>query len=317
VLEGEAEDPTEIRPEEVGIHRLRWWRQGFGSVQEAEDAQQRYRISWWVAHQLVEEIGIDAMGEVIGAALDGTIAYRGDPQPELWLDGQTDWRRILDLFEEVGASNLVNELYADYVMLDYEAPVVLNERSRARAAYSRLVEAGSGWSAPLHVRDVMSGWQFRELDALIETATEVLASREAILELLDDFGIDELPALEESYENAEDVELLAEDAVRYLQLARTISGARDQAGGAPGLLSRVGLLGADVDGQLRTAATALAAGDIELAAVQSERTLNTIDQSPLIGGLLLAQLLMCGSVVWLRRSRQPALGGGDRVGTSD
>jgi hypothetical protein len=190
-------------------------------------------------------------------------------------------------------------------MLDYEAPVVLNERSRARAAYSRLVEAGSGWSAPLQVRDVMSGWQFRELDALIDTATEVLTSREAVLELLDDFGIDKLPALEESYENAEDLEVLAEDANRYLQLAHTISGARDQAGGALGLLSRVGLLGADVDGQLRTAAAALAAGDIQVAVDQSERTLKTIDQSPLIGGLLLAQLLMCGSVVWLRRSRQP------------
>ena len=49
------------------------------------------------------------------------------------VEGDTDWRRILDLFEEVGTSKRVAELYADYLILDYEAPIVLNERSKARA----------------------------------------------------------------------------------------------------------------------------------------------------------------------------------------
>lgn len=75
--------------------------------------QFKYRIAWWLVHQLVDEIGVDRMAEVTDAAFDGTIAYRGSPDPEPALEHGADWRRILDLLEEVGGSQRAAQVYAD------------------------------------------------------------------------------------------------------------------------------------------------------------------------------------------------------------
>lgn len=296
-----ADGPQEVRPDEVGRHSLRWWPDDFLAPHvTAEDLEFKYRIAWWLTHQLVEDIGLDGMAEVTGAIFDGTIAYRGSPAAEPALERGADWRRILDLLEEVGASQRAAELYVDYVMHLSEAIPIFAERDRARETYSEFLDASGGWSAPLQLRQIMSGWRYREVDALVETATTVLAHRDSMLALIGELGVDELPGLRESYESSEDLSTLVEEAEQHLQVAGAVAEASGQ---IDGTLPRLGLLGTDTDGMLRDAAAALAAGDPAKAEELVELVRQHVGDAPVVGGILTAQLFVClGAVAWRRRS---------------
>lgn len=105
------------------------------------------------------EIGMRGLAEVIAAVADRTIAYRGDPDPER-AAGPADWRRLLDLLEEVGGSELADDVFSAHVVTEAQA-ALMEERERARDAYRELGEAGLEWSPPTAVRLAMDDWELR------------------------------------------------------------------------------------------------------------------------------------------------------------
>lgn len=74
---------------------------------------------------------------------------------------------------------------------------------------------------------------------------------------------------------------------RHLELANAVSATADE---TTELLPRLGLLGAAVDGQLGTVATAVAGGDWEAAEAHLERVHKHLEDAPLVVGILIAQL---------------------------
>lgn len=85
-----------------------------------------------------------------------------------------------------------------------------------------------------------------------------------------------------------------------------ISQARSPGDTVPGLLADIGLLGADVDSRLRQSAAALAAGELDDARDGSAEVLADVEQAPVIGGVLVAQVMVAVGLFWpLRRRKWP------------
>lgn len=310
-LEGDAPEPERLSPDDSGAQPLAEWVQ---STREPTDEDRYgYQASWWVLDQFMDEVGGDAMAEVLAAGFAREIPYQGDPQPEQ-VRGLVDGRRMLDLLEEIAGSAAAVELFEEYVLGDGDREL-LDDRVEARDAYEDLVAEGDGWTAPLGVREAMTYWQFEEVHRLIDEAQQALAHRDVVLEIAGDLGVDALPALEERYEAADDVASIRAEAAEYVEAATTLTEATDIPGGVPGLLAQIGLLGANLDGRMDTAAAALVAGDLEEARAVSDILVRDAEQAPLIGAVVLGEVLLGAGLWWplrrLRRRRSaPAIGSG-------
>lgn len=126
----------------------------------------RYETSWFVLHTIREEIGNDAMADVLAAIFEGRRAYHADGDPAIF--PSTGTARLLDLLEEVGESELAGDLFRTYVF-PAGSSSTLAERDEARAAYAELVAVGD-FAAPAAVRDRLGKWRFAEAQLLIDQA---------------------------------------------------------------------------------------------------------------------------------------------------
>lgn len=300
-IEGSAPQAEEV---DGDVEPLVSWRPMSGAPDESD--VHAYRTAWWLFQEVHSEIGTEAMAEVLGAAAATEIPYRaGEPEA---VPGRVDWRRVLDLLQEVGGSELAVELYEDHVLPDDDLDV-LEDRSEARASYARLAEAGSGWAPPFELRNAMTMWQFSEVDDLVATAERVLDARAEIVAVTADLGVDELPALRDAYESARDVDALSVETAAYVDVAAALAEADEVAagsGGVRGVLSRIGLTGARVPDRLADAASALGAGDLDGADAAAERALADAERSALVGGVVLVEVLAGAVLAFpLRRLARP------------
>ncbi|MGH8826419.1 MAG: hypothetical protein ACRDVZ_02240, partial [Jiangellaceae bacterium] len=309
-LGADSPTPSAVSASDPGAQPLLAWDQDDPANSEADEQEDYgYAASWWLVDQLASEVGPEAMAEVIDAAVDGEIAYQGDGEPES-VHGGTDWRRALDLFEEIGGAEAAASLFTSHVVTDAELPL-LAERDAARQVYADLVAAGSGWTAPLEVREAMSNWTFVEVAALSEAASQVLTTRDAVLADLDGTGVAELPGFETAYEGAEDLDALAAEAQRYAQVGSIVSAAQEPQGGVMGTFARIGLVGADVDGDLHEVAAALAAGEIADAEQLSAEVERRVDGAGLVGVsryVVAAEVLLGVALIWMLRQRRVGSG---------
>ena len=99
------------------------------------------------------------------AASDGTTAYPGDGAPE-HTALPNDWRRFLDLTQELGGVDDAASLIETWV-LPNGAAAQLADRETARAAYEQLATADGDWAAPPVVRLALDGWRFGDAEARI------------------------------------------------------------------------------------------------------------------------------------------------------
>jgi hypothetical protein len=300
-LDGSAPAPERPPSSHPGEQPLVQWEQ---VPFESSDADEYvYATAWWLLYEIYTEVGAETMAAILAAAADREISYRAGEQAED-VSGRVGWQRLLDLTQEVGGSEAVVDLYRGYVLGPDELPL-LDDREAARSSYTDFLESAGGWPAPLQLREAMTRWHFDEVDGLIELAGDVLAQRDAVVAVTAAFGVDELPALAESFRAAGLIDDVAADAAAYVEAAETIAAAQRRDVGVGGLLSDVALLGADVDGRLAAAAGELADGDPAAAGASAARVLSDVEQAPVIGTVLLAQLLVAAGAFWpLRRWRQ-------------
>ena len=103
-LGGDGLEPLPIRSNDAGKVLLNEWGDPFFNPDEDIDDVETfgYNASFYVVKQIAEEIGDDQLREVLDAVANDKTAYRGDLPPEKSVT-VSDWRRFLDLVEEVGA----------------------------------------------------------------------------------------------------------------------------------------------------------------------------------------------------------------------
>jgi hypothetical protein len=268
-----------------------------------------YAASRHVVHQLVEEVGIEEMRQVIAGAAADDISYTGDDDPEL-AQGQA-WQRFLDLLENLAGSRRATELFDAYVVSDQEREL-LPERSEARTSYAALEERGGEWAPPLQVRQDMAGWRFELAEAAMAEADEVLGWRDDIEAVVDGLDVG-TPALEESYESAQDVADVLASAEETLEAAEAYRDAEARLDAGSGLLGTVGLWWADTGGQLDEARQELEHGDPTASVAASLGLQRRLDNATRDGALRVgagAGLALTGGIGvpralrWHRRRRQ-------------
>ncbi|WP_165368277.1 hypothetical protein, partial [Phytoactinopolyspora endophytica] len=298
-IDGQAPEPESLPDDDPGAQPLRSWVQTAASREEQDPYA--YTMSWWVFDQIFDEVGAEPMAEVI-TALDGReIAYRAGPEPEV-LDAGVDWRHLLDLLEEVAGSERAVELYESHVLPGDDVER-LADRAEARGTYAEFAADSDGWAPPFELRRAMADWEFDEADGLIESSAAVLDVRNEVLAATDGFGLTELPMLKEAYQGAEDINAVKEQADEYAESAETLSDARTMPGGVAGVLSRIGMLGRNVDDELEDAAADLGRGDLDDALDKVAEVEDEIDESTLIGGVLVGEMLVGLGVAWPLRRR--------------
>lgn len=155
---------------------------------EQSDAREEYgyNASWSVIHDISGEIGSDAFLEVLRYADSDRIAYVGRPDAETW-DDPDDWRRLLDLFEEVGGSESASGIFADFVVTTAEAST-LEARSEARTLYAEFQET-TGRQPAYPIRKSMSDWVFDDAVARMDEGLAVYSSEQALIKRASEIGL--------------------------------------------------------------------------------------------------------------------------------
>lgn len=219
---------------------------------------------------IVDEIGVEALAEVLGHVERGASAYAFAADSTTGSDSDpaspppVDWREFLDLLEQIGGSQRATELLSPFVPeADREW---LQLRATARHSYTALEERGGEWRPPLGVRRAMAAWAFADAEALIERALVVLDRRDQLTAALAGSAIDLPDDLRKAYEAAtDDFAAVAELIGERTSVAAVVVHAAESDQQASGLVATIGLLGSDAGRQLDTALAAFATGDVDVA----------------------------------------------------
>ena len=313
-LGGEAQEPDEPRRGAAGHVQLASWRSSLSdSGTDAEEAY-GYNASYWVVQQLFDEIGEDGMREVLAAVADGTTPYVGENgEAEITAPGAVDWKRLLDLFEEVGGSDEVEALFEDWVLTSSQADL-LDERDSARDAYHALADEGGEWAVPDGLREEMEAWQFEDAQALVSTAEEVLAARDDLDTIAADMGQPYPDGFEAGYQAAtsdDDLDAVADDIADQIDAAEAVLAAAELEGEDDGFFGNIGLIGTNLPALLDEARVAWGKGDLDTARARAGEVTRTIDKAPDVGrsralvvaGIVVGALVLIVGLIWILRRR--------------
>jgi hypothetical protein len=281
--------PEEVVPGAAGALRLNDWANPDLDAPEAEEQEAYgYNTSWWVGHELIEEIGTDGVSSVIQAAADHRSPYPAETDSSS-LARIADWRTLLDLLEEVGGSTSAEQIFRDLVVNDVDL-ALLDERAVARGAYEDLLALGDGWAPPAALRTAMADWAFDDATAMVPEVTDLLERRDAVASDLAMIDVVVPTALQEDFEGSPDLAAL-DDVMDDVDTAADalVEAVTDLADANP--LAQVGLLFGDVDEDLDAARGALAAGSYTRAADVADGASDDVEAATLVGALTLVGLL--------------------------
>ena len=329
---GDAAAPDAVKRTAAAAFPLNEWPPPAPISDKASDAREEYGYdaSWTVVRAILAETGEDGLRRVFRAADEGTTAYVGDATPERTsLPG--DWRRFLDLTEEVGGATSATALITQWAAAP-DAQASLTARVAARRDYHALVAAGGTWAAPVVVRLAMDAWAFDRAGEAMGGADAVLDRRDEMMLQAADEGLTPADTLEAAYEAAASAAAL-DDALALVDATATsldeVAAARTAAEQPRDWLTSLGLDGEDPAAGLTAARVAWQAGDLEQATVLADQAVAALAAAPgngrtrvlVVGGGAVALVLVLGlAVVFARRRRRRTTlatlaGTGDRYGT--
>jgi hypothetical protein len=291
--------------------QLNNWKVPLGNDDDVQVTEEYgYVASWWVMHELAEEIGIDRLRDVIAAADANEISYQNGGQPEE-VRATDDWRRFLDLLQEVGGSTAAPDLFVDLVIAN---DVNLGERATTRATYASLDQDAGDWLMPVVIRQPMNDWDFAEASDFMTTASGVLLTRNEIEALAGELGVEAPVSLQTAYETAQtDFNAAIALGAAQSEAAAHVLTAKRAVESAPSLLEQVGLIGQDADLELSQAVDAFVGNELEQANAQAQEAIDLIAAAGDVGTsrviktgvvLLMLVLLIVGSVILSRRRRR-------------
>ena len=263
--------------------RLNSWSSPSGDEADATEAY-GYRQAFTVLRALSEEIGDAQMTALVGAVIRGDRAYPAEDGTTA-STGTVDWRKFLDLAEQVGGSQQIVDLYRDHVVTPQQVDE-LDARLAALEQYDALVARGAGWWAPVPVRTNMAQWEFDAAIADIEAAHAALDFRDRLVDELAPLGLAPIADLEDHYERVDDLAVVTGELEQHAAAAGELAEARQA------LLQRLDLIGQDVPALTQheyardpiavadsTSALAMQAGELAAARSALDATLAEWDLS--------------------------------------
>ncbi len=227
-----------------------------------------------------------------------------------------DWRRFLDLSEELGGAKGATALITKWAATT-DAETSLTARAAARGDYHALMAAGGTWAAPVVVRLAMDAWAFDTAGDAIDRAEAVLERRDELAAVASTEGLAPAATLEAAYEAADSTAGL-DDALSLVDATATsldeVAAARVAAARPRDWLTSLGLDGEDPDADLTAAGAAWQAGDLEQAAGLADETVAAISAAPgkgrtkvlVVGGGATGVVLVLGLLVIVRHRRRPS-----------
>ncbi len=272
-----------------------------------------YDTSFYIIQTIVEEVGDDAMREVLQVAYDHSNAYSTDLDEPT---GVAEWRRFLDMLEEVGGSTVSRELFSEWVLPE-SRDVILDEREAARAAYHAVIDHGGDWALPLNVAENMSHWRFGEATALISGAEEALDLRDEATARATELKLSLPDVAEVAYETSDSsysaaVKILNTEIASLDKISEALDASRMELT----WLHELGLYKEDLSKELAEARGALEAGEFDRADTEAQELIDLMVGAEAegevrarmitaaVGGVILGLVL----VIWaLRRRRNPSL----------
>jgi hypothetical protein len=211
-LGGEKHDPTDINVTDPGMVLLSKWGQ-ISSVDE-EAARDReafgYNASFAVVRAIGNDVGIEKLQQLLRVAIGHQISYAGDTPRERSAVATNDWKRLLDLAENVGNSTRTEDELRRHV-LDDDQVALLPERTEARAAYTELRTTSGDWAPTVYLRHQMDSWNFALARTSIADAKAAMARRDDLSERAAALALT-MPTTYESIYEAEAADLTATKA---------------------------------------------------------------------------------------------------------
>lgn len=276
-----------------------------------------YAAAFQLIDRLIDQIGPDGMAQVIAAARDNIVAYRGEGTPEE-VNPTDDWRRFLDLLEEIGGATGAADLFAEWVVGEDDLDS-LAEREEVRHRYRSLQSVAEGWALPLDLRRAMNDWEFATAAAGIEDAQLVFDARRLLGAAIVDAGVAP-PSVEQRFEEGGDAEMLAAEMAAQTTVLETVSEARRSVERPRTLLEVIGLWGSDPEGRLETAVGAVGSGDLEAArdgATLVESSIAVASNGGLVRiGVAALVVIALALLVWItRRGRRVGMRADEPVET--
>ncbi len=315
-LGGDPSEPAPVERDSVEAFALNAWPPPAPIRDERSNSREQYGYdaSWAVIRGILAEAGEDGFRRVFRAAAARTSAYVGDGAPERSAL-PNDWRRFLDLVEELGGADGATALVVTWaVPADAQAP--LDARDAARKAYRRLLEDGAGWAAPVVVRLAMDAWTFDGARVAMDRAATVLDRRDELVSAAAAEALVPADDLEAAYEAAAsaadlDAALALADAAAA-SLDRVVAAA-DAAEAPRDWLTSLGLDGENPEGDVATARAAWQAGDLDTATAEADAAVATLAAAPgngrtkvlVTGGGGVGAVVLLWVVFAVRRRRTP------------
>jgi oligopeptidase B len=311
-LGGQAASPEPIDPNDVGKIRLNQW----GDPQLVKGANEvekyGYNTSWSIVADITNEIGEDKSREVFAAIDHATIPYVGHGPAES-IGAHTDWKRYLDLVDEIGGSTKADGLIEQYVASSADS-TTLAERTATRVRYRDLEVKGGDWAPPLALRRDMATWSFSAADRLIDSATDVLHDRDDLAAASAKLGVTPPARLQDAYEtDGTDLSKPAAMVADQLDATNKLIAATAAEAAGDGVFGGLGLLGTNLSDDLTTATAALAAGKTDEVRSIAAHVTNVIDDAPglgkmrsalIAGGVVAFLLMIVGTLLIIRRWRR-------------
>jgi hypothetical protein len=264
-------------------------------------AWQRSAACYLIA-TLADSMGPDGFKAVAGAVTRGEIAYAGAGTPEAGPTGlPIDARELLDVIDERGLfpagtadPDQAGNLFSRFGIVE---AADLPARSQARSAYHALVKAAGTWNPPYTIRGAMAGWDFPTARVAIDTATEIVALRDKVTATVSGLSLDD-SALRTAFEGARtqaDMDAALALARKLADAAELTVQARNLDESGRSIFQTVGLLGSDPSAEVKTAMTAMAAGEPDKASASAQRAIDLVNGASTQGmvrlGVIVALLL--------------------------
>lgn len=288
-LGGTPPEPQPIDPAAPGAVKLNDWdTPDLESDTSAEREAYGYNTAWAVLDGVADEVGLDAMAEVVQAADAGRAAYGGPGMPEE-LGRTFDWRELLDLLEEQAGSATAADLFAAHVVGETDAAEFAARRA-SRERYDALVEASDGWHAPLAVRLALADWEFAEADDHMADSEALLADRDDVLADLAGLDVD-TTVLRDTYERGRDLGAVADEVDDAVEAADELRQADEAADRSVGPLGAVGLLLSSPDDEVDAAVSAFEEGRYTSATSHAESAQDLVDGASTAGLVRIAVVL--------------------------
>ena len=180
-LGGTPEPPDPLSHATAGALALNEWSSSTTAITDEDAERFGYNASYAVTSQIVDEIGMDAMREVIAAHQQRRELFpdptaTGTP-PVTPADPESpviaDWRRMLDLLEIVGGSTTAHDLFREWVLTTTEQ-AELDRRDRVRARYADLVADAGDLGVPERLRPLVELWRWPAAEQMLDTAEPVV-----------------------------------------------------------------------------------------------------------------------------------------------